>query len=90
MLAQDSWNKQILKVSRVSDGAEKNNPLQSQSEIFFVSSLVVPACDWELLQVVLRVANEELAGKNTERTSSAGRERERERERERGEMKSDT
>lgn len=80
VLAQRSLNKQILKVSRVSDGAVKKNPLlcflQSQSLIFFfLPFLVVSFCDWELLGVALRATNEELAGKNTERTSSGRRER---------------
>lgn len=48
----------------------------------FLSSLIVPLCDWELVQVVLRVTNEELAGKNTEKQKSVWGERE--------EMKSDT
>lgn len=50
--------------------------------LFFLLFLIVPFCDWELLQVVLGATNEELAGKNTERMSGGGRER--------GEMKSDT
>lgn len=70
----------------MSDGDEKNIPLlhflQIQSLILLKKKillfLIVPFCDWELLQVVLGATNEELAGKNTERTSSGGRERERE------------
>uniref|UniRef100_A0A671XK14 Vesicular inhibitory amino acid transporter n=1 Tax=Sparus aurata TaxID=8175 RepID=A0A671XK14_SPAAU len=55
-------------------GAEKNNALLGFS--FFLSSSSSLICDWELLEVAPRAANEELAGRNTERK----RERERERE----------
>ena len=59
--------------------AEKNHLfihlLQSQSGISF-PPLILPPCDWELVQVVLRVTNEELAGRDTEEAETSG-ERER-------------